>query len=60
VTAVLPRVVARLRAASARLSDDAIAPIRKAKPMAEEHFLRLEVAYWLDKVAGVVERVQRR
>lgn len=53
-------LAARLRAASARLSDDAVAPIYKGKPMAEEHFLRLEVAYWLDKVAGVVERVQRR
>jgi hypothetical protein len=60
VTTVLPRVAARLRAASARLSDDAVAPMYTGKPMAEEHFLRLEVAYWLDKVAGVVERVQRR
>lgn len=60
MTAVLPRVAARLRAASARLSDAAIAPVYRGKPMAEEHFLRLEAAYWLDKVAGVLERVQRR
>ena len=53
MSAVFPRVAARLRAASARLSDDAVAPICAGKPMAEEHFLRLEAA-------GVVERVQRR
>jgi hypothetical protein len=49
----------RLRAASARLSDAAIAPIYEGKPMTEEHILKMKAAYWLDVVAGVLERFKR-
>jgi hypothetical protein len=60
VNTTLSRVAAKLRTASARLSDDAIAPIYEREPMREGHFLLLEAAYWLDRVAGLIERVLLR
>jgi hypothetical protein len=60
VNATLSRVAAKLRALSARLSDDALAPVYKCEPMRVTHFIQLEAAYWLDKVAGLIERVLGR